>query len=185
MNDQPDEHGTVKSTASTDLHREITLLEENLRRQLEAHRQLLDCIERNREAIRRADMQQIRSICDQENTVAQHLAELEKVRLVLVGRVTEHLEPDAGQPVSMSRIAEALDEPAAGRFAALAAQLRAMVEEVRKASAIVRTATDALARHMSGLLQTVHSALGRAKVYGRRGMLVTGEQNQFCVDIKS
>ena len=185
MNDQHDPNGTTKSTGATDLHREITLLEENLRCQLLAHRQLLACIERNREAIRRADMQQIRSICEQENTVAQNLAELEKVRLVLVGRVTEHLEPDAGQPVSMSRIAEALDGPAAGRFEALAAQLRAMIEEVRKASAVVRTATDALARHMSGLLQTVHSALGRAKVYGRRGMLVMGEQNQFCVDIKS
>ena len=176
---------TSNTTGATDLHQEITLLEENLHRQLKAHRQLLACIERNREAIRRADMKQIRSICEQENTVAQHLAELEKVRLVLVGRVTERLEPDAGEPVSMGRIAEALDGPAAGRFEALAAQLRAMIKEVRTASAVVRTAADALARHMGGLLQTVHSALGRAKVYGRRGMLVTGEQNQFCLDIKS
>ncbi len=175
----------TRPAVPTDIHREISLLEENLRRQLDAHRQLLECIQRNREAIGRADMQQIRSVCDQENTVAQQLGELEKVRLVLVGRVTEHLEPDAGQPVSMSRIAEALDEPAAGRFEALAAQLRAMIQEVRQASAVVRTAADALARHMGGLLQTVHSALGRAKVYGRRGMLVTGEQNQFCLDIKS
>ena len=175
----------TRPAVPTDIHREISLLEENLRRQLDAHRQLLECIQRNREAIGRADMQQIRSVCDQENTVAQQLGELEKARLVLVGRVTEHLEPDAGQPVSMSRIAEALDEPAAGRFEALAAQLRAMIQEVRQASAVVRTAADALARHMGGLLQTVHSALGRAKVYGRRGMLVTGEQNQFCLDIKS
>ena len=175
----------TRPAVPTDIHREISLLEENLRRQLDAHRQLLECIQRNREAIGRADMQQIRSICDQENTVAQQLGELEKVRLALIGRVTEHLEPDAGQPVSMSRIAEALDEPAAGRLEALAAQLRAMIQEVRQASAVVRTAADALARHMGGLLQTVHSALGRAKVYGRRGMLVTGEQNQFCLDIKS
>lgn len=177
-------NATSRIDSPTDLHREVALLEDNLRRQLETHRKLLGCIERNREAVRRADMQQIRSICEEENTVAQELAEFEKVRLMLVGRLTQRLDPDAEKPVSLSRIASELDEPAGGRFQALATQLKSVVEEVRKASAVVRTATDALARHMSGLMQSVQSALGRATVYGRRGRLET-EQNQFCVDIKS
>ena len=173
------------TTDRTDLRREVALLEENLRRQLESHRKLLTYIERTREAVRQADMQQIRSICEEQNTVAQYLGELEKVRLILVGRLTERLDPDAERPVSLSRIAAELDEPAGGRFAALAAQLKNTVEDVRKTSTVVRTATDALARHMSGLMQTVQSALGRATIYGRLGRLETGQQNQFCLDIKS
>ena len=177
--------GNTTTTDPTELRRDIDLLEQTLRRQLDAHKHLLVCVERNREAVRQADMQQIRSVCEEQNTVAQVLAELEKVRLVLVGRLTERLEPDAQQPVSLSRIAAELDEPAGGRFETLAVQLKQAVEEVRKASAVVRTAADTLARHMSGLMQTVQSALGRATVYGRRGRIETGQQHQFCVDIKS
>ena len=173
------------TTDPTGLRREIRLLEATLRRQLEAHKQLLVCVERNREAVRQADMQQIRSICEEQNTVAQELAELEKVRLALVGRLTERLEPNAQRPVSLSRIAAELDEPAGGRFKTLADQLKHAVEEVRKASAVVRAAADTLARHMSGLMQTVQSVLGRATVYGRRGRIETGQQNQFCLDIRS
>ena len=162
-------NGNTKTTDPTELRRDIRLLEETLRRQLEAHKQLLACVERNREAVRQADMQQIRSVCEEQNTVAQGLAELEKVRLTLVGRLTERLEPDAQQPVSLGRIAAELDEPAGGRFQALAAQLKQTVEEVRKASAVVRTAADALARHMSGRMQTVQSVLARAPGAGARG----------------
>ncbi len=178
-------NGNTTTTDRTDLRREIRLLEETLRRQLEAHKLLLGCVERNREAVRQADMQQIRSICEEQNTVAQGLAELEKVRLTLVGRLTECLEPDAQRPLSLSRIAAELDEPARGRFETLAAQLKQAVENVRKASLVVRTAADTLARHMSGLMQSVQSALGRATVYGRRGRIETGQQNQFCLDITS
>lgn len=178
-------NATIATDTLPDVRREVTLLEENLRRQIETHRKLLDCIGRTREAVRVADMRRIRSICEEQNAVAQELAELEKVRLMLVGRLTERLEPDAERPVSLSRIAAELDEPAGGRFRTLATQLRSTVDEVRKASAVVRTATDALSRHMSGLLQSVQSAIGHATVYGRRGRLETGEQNQFCVDIRS
>ena len=176
---------SARPTNIPDLGGEITLLEENLRCQLEGHRSLLTCIGRNREAIRQADMHQIQSICEQKNEIAQHLSELEKQRLMLVGRLTEQLEPDAERPVSLDRIAAALQEPARGRFEVLAAELRAGIKDVRAASAVVRGASDALARHMTGLMQTVQSVLGRAKVYGRRGRLVTGEQDQFCVDIRS
>ena len=178
-------NANTPTTDPTELRREVSVLEDNLRHQLEAHRELLTCIERTSEAVRQADMQQIRSICQEQNTVAQRLAELEKVRLTLVGKLTERLEPDAERPVSLSRIASELDEPSGGRFETLAAQLKHAVEDVRKASTVVRTATDALARHMTGLMQTVQSALGRATVYGRRGRLETSQQYQFCLDIKS
>ncbi|MHC4320223.1 MAG: flagellar export chaperone FlgN [Planctomycetota bacterium] len=143
---------------------EIALLERILRGQLDDHKRMLDCIERNREAVRNADMEAIKLVCQDQNSLAQHLAELEKVRLTAVGRLTESLQPQAATPLSVSQIAEAVGEPAGPRLTALADQLRATVQEVRRASTVVRTAADALARHMSGLMQTVHSALTRARV---------------------
>ncbi len=162
---------------------ELTMLERILVRQLEGHKQMLACMERNREAVRHADMDAIKSVCQEQNTLAQQLAELEKSRLIVVGRLTESLHPQAAAPLSLVQIAEAAGEPAGDRLTALAGQLRATVQEVRRASTVVRTAADALARHMSGLMQTVHSVLTRARVYSRRGRLATGAQARFSIDV--
>ncbi len=174
-----------QATIPPELLEEVGLLEQNLRNQLDGHQKLLKCVERNREAIRKADMEQIKSICQQENVIAQQLAELEKWRLGLVGRLTQRLEPDADEPLPLDRIAAAVDEPLRRRLNALAGQLRIAVDEVRTASGIVRAASDALSRHMTGLMQSVQSVLASAKVYGCRGRLVSSGQNQYCVDVKS
>jgi hypothetical protein len=162
---------------------DLALLEQILRSQLDGHKQLLACIERGREAVREADMEAIKRICTEENAIAQQLAELEKGRLVVVGRMTEAIHPQAAAPLSVSQITEVIDEPAGRRLSAVAGQLRATVEDVRKASAVVRGAAEALGRHMAGLMQTVHSALTRAQVYSHRGRLATGAQSQFCIDV--
>jgi hypothetical protein len=164
---------------------ELIMLERILVRQLDGHKRMLGCIERNREAVRHADMDTIKRVCQEQNRLAQQLAELEKSRLTVVGRLTESLQPQAAAPLSLVQIAEAAGAPAGDRLTALAAQLRAAVQEVRQASTVVRTAADALARHMSGLMQTVHSALTRARVYSRRGRLATGTQSRFSIDVTS
>ena len=164
---------------------DLARLEDNLRRQLEDHRKLLACLERNREAVRRADMGAIKSICQEENVIAQRLAELEKARLELIGRLTEQLHPHAEVPLSVSQITEEIGGPACSRLTALAGQLMATVEDVRRASSVVRGAAEALSRHMTGLMQSVHSALTRAQVYSRRGRIATSSQSQFCIDVTS
>ena len=164
---------------------ELALLERILRRQIEDHERMLACIKRNREAVRHADMEAIKSICLEQNTIAQQLAELEKSRLTVVGQLTERLQPKAAVPLSLIQIAEAVGEPAGRRLSALAGQLRAAVQEARGASTVVRSAADALSRHMSGLMQTVHSALTRAQVYSHRGRLATGAQSRFSIDVTS
>jgi hypothetical protein len=164
---------------------DLNQLEQILRRQLTDHERMLVCLERNREAIRQADMDAIKSVCEEQNAIVQQLAELEKSRLVVVGRLTQRLRPQAPAPLSMSQIAEALDEPAGRRLSALAAQLRNAVEEVRAASAVLKAAGQALARHMSGLMQTVQSALTRARVYSPRGQLALGAQSRYAIDLTS
>lgn len=164
---------------------DATRLERNLRGQLEAHQRLLACIERNRDAVRRADMDEIRDSCEHENEVVQHLAELEKERLRIVGRLTARARPGAARPLSLHEIAESLEPDAAHRLTALGAQLKTAAGEVRRASSIVRGAAEALSRHMGGLMQSVQTVFGKAQVYGRKGRLSTASQRQFCVDVTS
>jgi hypothetical protein len=166
----------------TTLPDEKTLLEDNLRRQLDGHRRLLDCIERTREAVRRADMDDIRSICGEQHAIAQRLAELEKQRLAIVGILTEKHAPDADAPMSLTEIAEVFDEPK--RLSSLASELKSVMKDVRSASGVVRAAAQSLATHMTGLMQSVQSMLGRAPVYGRRGR-IESVPSQYCLDVRS
>jgi hypothetical protein len=161
------------------------LLEQMLRAQLEGHKRLLSCIERKRLAIRTADIDSIAAICGEENTLIQKLGEVEKRRIELIGRFTAHFAPKAPIPLTVSQIADAVGDPASTRLLAHAAQLKDMIRKVRRESSIVRTAADALNRHMTGIVQTVNGALSKARVYGNRGRIVVGAQMQTSVDIKS
>ncbi len=163
----------------------VRKLEDNLRAQLDGHNRLLQCIERCREALRRADLGGIGSACEQEHAIAHELGELEKARLALVGSLTERLSPQAPKPLAIGQIAASIGGPAGNRMTTVAGDLRRVVEDVTRRSAVVRGAAEALSRHMAGIMQVVTGALGRARVYGRRGRLESGEQGQFCVDIRT
>jgi len=67
----------------------------------------------------------------------------------------------------------------------LAGALREATAKVRRESSIVTAAAEALSRHMTGIMQTVNSALSRVGVYERRGRIAVGAQMDFCVDLKS
>jgi len=174
-----------QAIAATDVPVHLDLLEKILRAQIEIHHRLLEFIQGKKEAIRTADLAKIESLCQQENVVAQKLAALEKHRLDLVGQLTMVFQPKAERPLTMTDIATRLPEPQQGRLTALAAQLRDDLAAVKQQSSIVRAAAETLARHMSGIMQTVNSALSKARVYGQRGRLVVGAQVQSIVDFKS
>lgn len=163
----------------------IGLLESILCAQHDDYKKIAKLIERKQEAIRNANMQDITGICQEEQVVAQHATQLEKQRLVLTGDLTSRLQPNASEPLTVSRIADALDEPDRDRILELTNALKQTVKEVRQASSIVRKAADALATHMSGLLQTMQSVLSKAQVYSQQGRISAATQSQFCLDIKS
>ena len=160
-------------------------LERVLEAQLRGHEQLLEQVRRNREAVRRADMKAIREICGQQNAVGQSLTELEKERLALVGCLTRQLAPEAKHPLTVTEITTRLEPGAAERLQARADALRPLVERVRDESSVVRQAAEALARHMTGIVQVVHSVLSRTQVYGRKGQITDGAPCRVCVDVRS
>ena len=167
------------------LDQDVTQLAEILEAQLHGHGQLLDLMSRNREAVRQADMTTIEAVCGRQNTVGQHLAELEKQRLMVVGRFTARLAPEAERPLTVGEIAAGLEPPAAQRLEALADALRPAVERVREESSLVRQAAEALAGHMTGIMHAVHAVLSGAQVYGRTGEIAGGAPCRLCVDVTS
>lgn len=164
----------------------LTELEHVLRAQLEGYERLLAAILTKREAIRQADIDTITKLCHEENEIAQQLGDLEKYRLELVGRLTEAVNPQAAQPLSITEIiALASADGVRERLTELVEALRSAVGEVRRESAIVRRAADALSTHMTGLMQKVQSALSGLPRYGRRGRIAVDESLSCAVDVTS
>jgi hypothetical protein len=171
--------------AAVDLSALLERLARILSAQIERHRRLLSCIEKKRQAIRTADIDAITRLCQAEQAIVQRQGDLEKQRLALVGQFTGRLAPDAARPLSLREIAAAAEPPQRERLEALAEALRGATEKVRRESSIVTAAADALSRHMTGIMQSVNSALSRVGVYERRGRIAVGAQMDFCVDLKS
>lgn len=163
----------------------VDATERILRDQLEMHRTLLQCIARKKHAIRTADIAGVTRICGEENAIVQRLAETEKQRLALLGRMTQFVNPGADRPLAVTELAEHAPEPQRSRIIALAVQLREALQQVQKESSVVRAAAETLSRHMTGIMQTVHAALNRTRVYGHRGRISTATQFPAVVDIKS
>ena len=156
-----------------------------LLRQLELHRRLIACLERKREAIRSADVDAFEGLAEEEVGLIGQLETQEQQRRGLLVEVTTAMGGDAAAPMTVGQIAERVPEPLQGRLLATAAELRELVGALRRLSTVVRTAAEALSRHMAGVMHTMQSALGRARVYGRQGNLAGGSQMQFSVDLKT
>lgn len=173
------------NNAAPEVIKLIGLLEKILIAQHDDYKKIAKLIERKQEAIRNADMQDITSICQEEHQVAQHVTQLEKQRLILVGDLTSRLQPNASEPLRVSQIADVLTEPDRKRIMEITNALQQTVKEVRQASSVVRKASDTLAIHMGGLLQTMQSVLSKAQVYSQKGRISIATQSQYCLDIKS
>lgn len=163
----------------------LDMLERVLREQHALHKKIQSCIERKRNAIRIAQIEEITAICEEENELVQKQGELEKARLMILGRITEMVNPRAERPLTLQEVADIAPGERAERLLQLREALRELVDEVRRSSKIVRMASEKLNHHMVGIMQTVHSALSRAGVYGDKGRVAVGAQLDFSVDVKS
>ena len=175
----------TRKRPTVDLNTAVQMLERLLGAQIEEHQRLRTCIDRKREAIRAADIDAITSVCGDENAIIQRIGELEKRRLELVARMTQAVAPKAAAPMTMSQLGASLGEAPGARLTAYADQLKALINDVKRQSSIVRAAAETLSNDMNGIVQTVHSALTRARVYSRRGQINLGVQLESSLDLKS
>ena len=149
----------------------IEQLEEVLRQQLAASRNLLALLQRKQQAIRRSDRHAVESLCREENVQVQGIAALEKERLMLVAELTQAIDPAARTPLKLLALAERMPEPARGRLLVLRAELTELVLQTQREAGIARRATEALVKHMQGVINTVGGALTGVMTYSRNGAM--------------
>lgn len=150
-------------------HALIVSLEQTLQQQLGLHRELLDLLKRKRDVLRVNDARATVDLCGLEHEKVQKVAELEKLRLRLVADLTLVVDPDAAEPMRLADLAERLDEPARGRLLVSRQQLLEQMKRVQQETSVVRRATETLAKHMQGIIQTIGAISSGASTYGSRG----------------
>lgn len=168
------------------MNAEIQALEKLMATLLDEHCRLLECMQRKAEAIRTARIEAVGELVKTERVMVRTIGDVERHRIALTRKITRMLKPDATEAFAMSDIIAAVqDEAMRRRLSDLTEQLRGVVNQVRERSSVIRAAAEALAQHMAGVMQTVHSALSRAGVYGSKGQVAMGAQLDFGIDIKS
>ncbi len=204
----------VPAASTLDVPACIHALERVLRGQLDGYTRLLAVIDRQREAIRTANPHALEQAAREQEALVRMLATIDVQATQLLGalqrsvgsgalgfreipvprRVGEsdpallqQARVESKDALTLSRLLERaeVDDEQRTRMLTLAADLRDKVQEAKRGGGSVRDAANALARHMAGIQQTVHSALSRARVYERRGRLNLGSAMPATVDLKS
>jgi hypothetical protein len=149
--------------------KQLAELEAVLNQQLAANEQLLGLLNSKRAALAAADQKRVVELCQHENIRVQLIGELEKRRMVLVAQLTLAVSPGAREPMRLSDLAERLAEPSRGRILLLRLRLRERMESVRRELGTAQRATEALVKHMQGLIQTISTAVTGIGTYNQVG----------------
>lgn len=154
-----------------------------LREQDALHDLMLDLLRRKREAIRIANFDALAPLSAEERKAATAITDREGIRLTLLEKAQPWLDADVEPTVSA--IADRLDGDLAEHLRVYAGILRNKLETLRTESAVLRDAATSLSDHLAGLVQTVQSAISRAKVYGRTGRLAMNASIDASLDLKT
>ena len=162
----------------------LDALEQVLRVQREGYGRLLEALYRKREAIKCAELERVGEIAKVELTMLERLHELDVRREAAIEGICSIIGIEF-EGVTVSAIAQAIDEQRGVRLLALADELRTSIERARSESSIIKTAGEALARHMAGVMQSVRGVLANAGIYGNQGRITTGIEQVSGLDVSS
>ena len=163
----------------------LVMLEGVLAVQLERHQRLREGLEQKRQAIRTADLTRLQQACRREQQMVEGLEDIDQKRRQIVERLSAEIDPGAETPLTIQQLAAHAVEPTRTRLLDTADALRSVAAEVRRESSVMRSAAEALSRHLGGLMQSMRAALSTAGVYGQRGQ-IDGQQVDFAMlDIRS
>jgi hypothetical protein len=158
-------------------------LQEILDTQAEGYRRLLQSIERQRDAIRAADLPAVPTIAGVQEKIVERLRILDERREAAGRALATALGLDPESTISV--IVVGLPAETGARLETRAAELRELVIRARREQSVVKAAGDALSRHMAGIVQSVAGALSGTGVYGRRGRLRDGVPVVAGLDLTS
>ncbi len=164
----------VEKTGNAHTPARIASLEQVLRQQLSLHGELLELLKRKRDVLRSNDTKAAIDLCTLEHEKIHKIAELEKQRLGLIAEMTLSIDPQAKEPMRMAELAQRFEEPTRGRLLVLRQQLLERMKAVHTETGIVRRATETLAKHMHGIVQTIGALSTGVSTYGSRGAFPQG-----------
>ena len=145
----------------------ITELLALLRELLAGQERLLALALARREAMRTFDMPRLETMAGQERAETVRMAELDKRRLALTGRMRAVL--GGGTPATVSEVAKRVEEPARSQLLGLAAQLKETMEKVERNSRINATVSETVVKGLAKVLKVVTGLAQHAGLYMRNG----------------
>ena len=159
-------------------------LEELLDTQCGHYRKVKELVDSQREALRVADVSALASASNAERELLDAIGRLDSRRVELVDAIASEL--GLTQPVKPT-LSDLLEHsgPIRSRLVRIADELRQLIAKTRSASGVVRTAAEALARHMQGIVQSVEIGIGRTGIYERSGRLVSALPRHTSINIRS
>lgn len=165
---------------SNDLSRqpELDELESLLAQMIPLHEQLLSCAMEKRGAVKAAAISAVPEICQRERQLLSRIERLEQRRRNVVRKLGDERR-------SLADLAALAATEQRDRLTAFGARLRELSKSVRQESTVVRAAVEALHRHMTGVVQSVSTAISGVKVYGATGRMRTDAPLESCVDLTS
>ncbi len=153
---------------------------------LDAQFQRLGALAKERlEAMRSADTARLARCIASENDAVQAVAEIERRRIVAVGRLAARFESQAGAQTRVSWLAERVGGSIGERIGRRADELKQGIAGLRKANEVARLAALNLSAHMEGLWRQAAQALNHSKTYGRQGLVAPGAAVVSAIDMKT
>jgi hypothetical protein len=135
------------------------------------HDELLALLERKRQAIARADADAIHECCRLECRTIDDIRSIEAKRQLIVRDLALAIGANDPGALGVEQIAAHASPEQAERLLAVSTPVKSKIERLRQRSAVLKQAAEALSRHMSGVMQSVHAAMAQTRVYGRQGRL--------------
>lgn len=155
-----------KATSSTPTSRGMDGLLTDL---VTAHEWMLRATVAHREAMRRAEPGAMAATRDEISAASARITELDAERRALVAS----LAPD-DEDATLSSLAAGLREPQRSRTLELAGTLRELIVQATAEQRRLRAASEAMLRHVRGVVQQVQRGLSHAGTYGRAGRVEPG-----------
>jgi FlgN protein len=138
-----------------------------LRELMTIQQRILNLTLTRREAMRTFDVARLEGLVEQEKLAAQALANSHRRRESLVQQFRSHLGRNV-QP-TVSEIAQRTPEPARSQLLALAAQVKALVEQVERNNRINATVSETVVKGLAKVLKVVTGLAQHAGLYMRNG----------------
>ena len=159
-------------------------LEELLDTQCGHYRKVEELVDSQREALRVADVSALSNASNAERELLEAIGRLDSRRVELVDAIAGEI--GLAQPANPT-LSDLLEHsgPSRSRLVRIADELRRLIAKTRSASGVVRTAAEALARHMQGIVQSVEIGIGRTGIYERSGRLASALPRHTSINIRS